>query len=255
MAPDTVASRYERELMARHVFAYDWALANVVSPGDHLLEIGCGEGYGSAMLAGKAAEVTALDADREAIEHASHKYAGRNMTFMTHTGEELPFPDSSFDSAVCFQVLEHLQDPASLAREAARVLKPGGVLCLTTPNRVHRLKEGQKPWYKFHVREFSAFELSALLAPHFSVCGLRYLSVPDEHFRMEMRVARLATLLQRFDPFQLRDLVPYWAKQFVFGLISGKKQEGPEPAGPVFSVSDTDVNGLDLLVVCRKGKV
>ncbi len=256
--PASIQSPYERALLARHIFAYCWVTGHFIKEGDKVLEIGCGEGYGSAIIAKKAGRVTAVDTAKDTVLHAAAKYAAVNLDFLVHDGVRLPFPDAGFDIAVSFQVIEHIADTAAFVREAARVLKPGGRLYLTTPNRVHRLKEGQKPWYKFHVREFSAAELPAVLSPFFGRCEVKFITVPQEYYEMEKKVARIATLAQKLDPLGLRNLVPYSFKQAVFGLISRKSEPGKfEPKASDFSVINEDRNGLDLWIeaaLCPPGK-
>jgi ubiquinone/menaquinone biosynthesis C-methylase UbiE len=247
--PGSAQSFYERALLARHIFAYSWVTDHFLKPGDHVLEIGSGEGYGSALMAKKAGRVTAIDAGEDAIAHASSKYSAVNLDFRTHDGEHLPFPDAGFDKVVSFQVIEHVKDPLAFLKEAARVLKPGGSAYLTTPNRVHRLKKGQKPWYKFHITEFSAAGISGLLAAVFGKYEVNFITAPREYFEMELEVARIATLAQRFDRLGLRNLAPYRLKQLVFGLLSGKDQAGkPEPKPSDYSVIKEDRNGLDLWI-------
>ncbi len=249
MAPDSVQSPYERALLSRHVFAYSQVTGRYIDKGDRLLEIGCGEGYGSALMAGKAGSVTAIDSGADAVAHAAEKYKAGNLEFKAYAGEVLPFQDGEFDKVVSFQVIEHVKDPSAFVKETARVLKPGGRLYLTTPNRVHRLKEGQKPWYKFHIREFSAGEIPPLLSPFFRSCKVGFISVPPEYFEMEKKVARIATLAQKLDPLGLRDRIPYGLKQFVFRLISKKAGTAGLDAAPAeFSLIEDDRNGLDLWI-------
>ncbi len=251
VTPETAGSRYERELLERHLFAYRRAAEVFLSPADTVLEVGAGEGYRSAILAGRAASVTAMDADPAAMDHAAVRYAAPNLKFLARRGETLPFPDASFDKAAALQVIEHLPDPDAFLKEAARVLRPGGRLLLTTPNRVHRLAEDQKPWYKFHVREFSAAELAALLRRHFSSCEVKFVQAPPSHFELELKVARAATLAQRLDPFGLRDIVPYALKRMVFGLIS-RRTTGAEAPLPEFRLGNEDLKGLDLWAEAAK---
>ena len=66
----------------------------------------------------------------------------------------LPFPDGDFDVVISFQVREYVEDVDSYLKEIRRVQKPGGRLLLTTPNSSLRLLPGQKPWDRFHVREY-----------------------------------------------------------------------------------------------------
>ena len=88
-----------------------------------------------------------IDADEETVARARDDYPG--PTFVAGDVCALPFPDSSFDAAVCFEVIEHVADPAALVRELARVLRPGGTLAISTPNarmeRLHREIRGPRP--------------------------------------------------------------------------------------------------------------
>ncbi|HUG15917.1 MAG TPA: methyltransferase domain-containing protein, partial [Thermomicrobiales bacterium] len=138
--------------------AYEFALG--FASGQRVLDCGCGEGYGSALLAETAAEVVGLDRDDEVVEFAAAKYAQPDrLRFVASDAERLPFDDGAFDLITCFQVLEHLHDARSFLREARRVLAPGGALLLTTPNV---LVAGERP-NPHHVHDYRPDELRALL--------------------------------------------------------------------------------------------
>ncbi|OIO04047.1 MAG: hypothetical protein AUJ51_02605 [Elusimicrobia bacterium CG1_02_56_21] len=253
VVPGEETSPYERGLYLRHLFAYEWA-SSYLEPSYKALELGCGEGYGSALLARGAARLVATDSDPLAISHAAIKYAAPNLEFIRHEDGPLPFPDFSFDRVFSFQVIEHIPDDAAFASDAARVLRKGGMLILTTPNRRFRLKPGDEPWYKFHIREYSKDDLEQLLKPFFSSVKVDFINSPPDIFEMELKVARTARLIQKLDPLGLRDKVPYALKQLVFKLMGrAKASAGPVTADTsAFSFSGEEKCGLDLAAVCIK---
>src|SRR3954454_13664087 len=102
--------------------------------GREVLEAGCGEGYGADLIAGVARRVIAVDYDESAVAHVRSRYPRVEVTQANLT--ELPLSDSSVDVVVNFQVIEHLWDQGQFIRECARVLRPSGLLMVSTPNRI-----------------------------------------------------------------------------------------------------------------------
>ena len=101
-----------------------------VGTGTRLLDIGCGSGYAAAMAAALGATVTGIDITPELIEIARERVP--NAHFLVRGMDALPFGDGSFDTAVGFNAFQFADDPAAAAREAARVVRPGGLLAATT---------------------------------------------------------------------------------------------------------------------------
>ena len=154
----------------RHEAAYRWLAGELSVPGATVVEAGCGEGYGGQVLADAgAALVAGLDLDLATLRHAAVAYpdvpvAAANLV-------ALPLADGAVDLVVCSQVVEHLWDQNAFVAECARVLRPGGQLVVTTPNRLTF-----PPGNVFHSRELDATELTALVGRHLevhSVLGLR----------------------------------------------------------------------------------
>ena len=95
-----------------------------------LLDIGCGSGYAAAMAAARGARVTGIDITPELIEIARERVPTGD--FQVGTRDALPFDDAGFDAAVGFHAFQFAGDPARAVREAARVVKPGGLVAATT---------------------------------------------------------------------------------------------------------------------------
>lgn len=145
----------------RYHFAARWA------EGRALLDVACGEGYGSALLARDAARVTGIDVSQQAIDHAQRTYAGvTNLEFVRASCTGLPLADASVDVAVSFETLEHIEGQARFLDELARVLRPAGTLLLSCPNKVE-YSDKRNHVNEFHVRELYRDELAALVAARF----------------------------------------------------------------------------------------
>jgi len=129
--------------------------------GRDVLEAGCGEGYGADLIAGVARRVTAVDYDEATVAHVRARYPRVEVVHANLT--ELPLADHSVDVVVNFQVIEHLWDQPRFVRECARVLRPSGVLMVSTPNRITFTPGRDTPINPFHTRELNADELTQLL--------------------------------------------------------------------------------------------
>jgi SAM-dependent methyltransferase len=129
--------------------------------GRDVLEAGCGEGYGADLIAEKARRVIGLDYDDSAVAHVRARYPRVEM----HQGNlaELPLSDGAVDVVVNFQVIEHLWDQGQFIAECRRVLRHGGLLLISTPNRITFSPGRDTPINPFHTRELSAAEMTELL--------------------------------------------------------------------------------------------
>jgi len=253
------ASREECLLYLRHKFAYEFA-RTLIPPGGHVLEVGCGVGYGTVELAHAADQVTGLDVDAPTVALATRRYGSDKLSFTVYDGSAMPFADESFDMAVSFQVIEHVLDAPAHVAEIYRVLKTGGSLAATTPNRMYRLNPGQKPWNRFHLREYSADDLAAVLKTSFrdvSVWGIRG---TDEVQAIEH--ARVAWALRSGPISALRRAMPESMRRLAGNIIRLAKRrsatQGMSDFLLKYSIADYFVikehveQSLDLLAVCRK---
>jgi GT2 family glycosyltransferase/SAM-dependent methyltransferase len=149
------------EGLHRYRFAAD------VCTGKRVLDLGCGDGYGVAMLAERAARVVGLDIDGRCIERCRRRYKGDELEFLLGTGLDMHALDShSFDAVVCFEVIEYLAEHGLLLDEIRRVLRPDGLLLLSTPERrVHTDILGRE--HQYHVKQLSRQEILSLLEERF----------------------------------------------------------------------------------------
>ena len=139
-----------------------YALAALLATGKHVLDIACGEGYGSAMLAACAASVRGVDISENVIRHASKKYPMPNLEFIpADCGRRLPFEDHVFDLIVSFETIEHHDRHEFMLEEFKRVLKPDGVVIISSPDRdVFKAAPGSAA---YHVKELSSGEFKILI--------------------------------------------------------------------------------------------
>jgi SAM-dependent methyltransferase len=143
----------------RHEAAYA-ALASYCADA-LVLEAGCGEGYGADLLARVAQRVIAVDYDEPATRHVQTRYP--TVDVVQSNLAVLPIRSASVDVVANFQVIEHLWDQESFLAECFRVLRPGGLLLITTPNRLTFSPGRETPLNPYHTRELRASELSELL--------------------------------------------------------------------------------------------
>ncbi len=142
----------------RHLAVYEWIAAKLV--GLRAIDMACGEGYGSDVLAGSAASVVGVDANPEAHEHARLRYRRENLRFARDLVETFSEPA---DAVVFLQTIEHLQDPGAVLAHFKSLVGEGGVAFVSTPNVLTLAPKGAErsdnPW---HVHEYRSGEFEEL---------------------------------------------------------------------------------------------
>jgi GT2 family glycosyltransferase/SAM-dependent methyltransferase/glycosyltransferase involved in cell wall biosynthesis len=153
-------------MVYEHYHRYLFAAA--LAPGKRVLDLASGEGYGAAMLATQADEVVAIDIDEQSVEHAEANYRLANLSFKKADMLDLAdLGDGSFDLITCFEALEHVEDHDRLLAQVSRLLRPDGILVLSTPDRVvYTTEQGRDNPY--HTHEVTQDELVSLLSGGFS---------------------------------------------------------------------------------------
>lgn len=150
------------ELEHRHRYY----LARQLAAGKRVLDIACGEGYGSEILAATAQYVVGVDIDADTVNHARKKYARGNLSFLPGSCEHIPLPDKSIDLVVSFETLEHTSEHQQMLSEITRILSPDGILIISTPNRAIYRAANDLP-NPFHLKELEFSEFATLLSQCF----------------------------------------------------------------------------------------
>ena len=151
----------EMEHLHRYSFARDFCVDKDV------LDVAGGEGYGAMLLAGVARSVIGVERDADAVAHAQRSYVAVNLAFEQGDALQLSLPDASRDVIVSFETLEHLPDQQQFLAEVRRVLRPDGLLIISTPDRLVHSGIGM-PVNPHHVFELSSAEFGAFLREGFA---------------------------------------------------------------------------------------
>lgn len=238
--------------------AYEHAVQYVA--GKRVVDCGCGEGYGTALLAEHATLAIGVDREPEVVAYAAGKYRGAGRAaFVAASVDALPCVDDSVDVVVCFQVLEHLPDPLAFLREVRRLLAPDGVLMLTTPNL---LVTGARP-NPHHVHDYTPDDLRTLLERVFNDVELRGVLAGEKVAAYRAKNDRIVRTIMRLDPLGLHRRVPTRLVEFahirVTRLIRGRLNAGDPDLVSNLTTADFPISSdrieqaIDLLAVCRNG--
>lgn len=197
-------------IFQRHVFAY-MAIPNEHIAGKHILEVGCGEGYGMEMIGDPAASYLAVDKIRPAGVSFNRKVRFQSCHLPSLAGMK----DEQFDTVICFQVIEHVKEDHQLIREMKRVLKPGGTLFLTTPNILSSLTRNP-----FHVREYLPVQMQQLINQHFitaEIYGVYGNDLVKEYLRLNKK--HVERLLQ-YDLLNLQHNLPAFLLRGLYSVAN-----------------------------------
>lgn len=176
-----------------------------------VLDCGCGGGYGSDYLAKNGARtVIGTDLSVWSIDQAKMLYKQDNLQFLVMDGTDLKFKDCIFDVVTSFQVIEHLRDCKKHLSEVKRVLKPGGIFIIATPNKNITSPHREKPIFPFHIKEFYPNELYTLLRGYFEevkVMGQKIVNEPCLRKEIEFRESQRMKVIRALSSFNIVRIV------------------------------------------------
>jgi 2-polyprenyl-3-methyl-5-hydroxy-6-metoxy-1,4-benzoquinol methylase len=228
-----------------------YAFAKELCRGKTVLDLGCGAGYGSQMLAQPAASVRGIDISPEAVEFARSSYKAANLSYSTGGIDSLVAGEERFEAVVCFEVIEHLEQPGDLLKKMASVMTGDGLLVISTPNG----KDDQNP---YHQHGWDAKGFSDMLSGEFR--DVRLYGQGSSPRVEKFREAESQTLQQadkRATEFKGRNplvrLLPRPARHLLYTLMVGKSMPKEQQwTTDDFPIIDGKQDGEIIIAVCRK---
>ncbi len=217
-----------------HIARYDFAAGYVRDC--IVLDVACGTGYGSLRLCdGGARRVIGVDFSTEAIEFARAKYKRNGVEFGVGDIADIDFPNGSFDVVVSFETIEHISSREEALLELRRVLRPGGTLIISSPNRKMTspfTSFKQPPQNVFHVAEYTMKELTRCLQTFFEVLEVYGQRAVSKIFLLPLleRVTR-RTLPTVYDPSRGKPELEKvsWRKEYRYITVVCRKANSDKP--------------------------
>jgi SAM-dependent methyltransferase len=203
-----------------------------------VVDIACGEGYGSNLLACAAERVIGIDISRDAVERAKRRYRGENLEFREGRADRLPAEGGSIDVVVSFETIEHHAQHEEMLCEIKRILKPAGTLVMSTPDR-DVTSTDEKYANPYHVKELSTAEFRDLIQRHFEFANFyKQGIVVGSLILPEGRMSAFESLGGSFDSATCTP----GPKGFLFNICIASNEKPQEIPGSVYDGSDAIVS-------------
>lgn len=199
---------------ARHILTYEHALQYISG---NLLEVGSGEGYGIDIVIPHVNHYTAIDKYPIETAHLKDKpFEFKQMEIPPFSGLE----DNSFDTVITFQVIEHVENDDLFVKEIHRVLKPGGVALIATPNI--KMSLTRNPW---HVREYEQHELENLIKKYFGNVESHGIFGNETIMDYYNKNAESVKKITRWDIFNLQYNLPRRVLQVPYDILNRRNRK------------------------------
>jgi SAM-dependent methyltransferase len=229
----------------RHVAAY--GLCAALLPQGRIADVGCGIGHSYRLL--EPRETVGVDVDTDAL-------AGQERATVVSDMRRLPFADDEFDGAIAVHSIEHVPDPEPALAEMSRVVRPGGIVVLVTPNRLTfaRPDEIIDP---YHYLEYDPAELERLCAPRFDSVDMAGIFGSSRYRALVAREHEKLDALLRKDPLRARRLLPRRLRQRLYDRRLARERRRPDPEAAAIDAGDFTLgrnrleSALDLVAACR----
>lgn len=237
-----------QRLFKAYVVAKDYVRGDV-------LEVGCGEGRGVGLLMEKSKSFTAVDKIQPVVEELQKKYP--NGKFLSMNIPPLGgLKNDQYDSIATFQVIEHIEDDELFLKEIHRVLKPGGVALVTTPNR--KMSLSRNPW---HIREYLPDELKKLAQKIFSQVEMKGITGNQKVMEYYEQNKKSVERVTRWDFFKLQYRLPASLLKIPYEILNRWNRNKLQSTDNAlvknikhedYVVVDDASDALDLLLIVRK---
>jgi 2-polyprenyl-3-methyl-5-hydroxy-6-metoxy-1,4-benzoquinol methylase len=222
---------------------------------DSVLEVGCGEGRGVGLMMEHGTAYTAIDKIESVIASLKKKYpTGKFMSMNIPPFGGLA--DNTYDSVVSFQVIEHIEDDLAYLKEIHRVMKPGGIALLTTPNR--KLSLSRNPW---HIREYLADELATLASKVFSKVEMKGITGNEKVMAYYEQNKKSVNRIMKWDFLNLQHRLPASILKVPYEFMNRRNRNKLQSGDNTlvtnihhddYVVTDDAASALDLLLIVRK---
>ncbi len=246
---ERIMPNYSNGLFISHLMRYYFALQFAVNK--VILDAGCGAGYGCDLLSRVAQKIIGVDYSQEAIDYAKKHYSCPNLKLRTMNLLALDFNEDTFDLVTCFEVIEHIREDHTLLKKISHILKPNGVLVMSTPNqltdRLHMKSMNTKTLS--HINLMSPKKFRTRLSRFFPIVKLY-------GQRRKARTSPYAfySFLKRFDVLNLRLRLSYKKRESALRRLGVEIKEVPSLED--FEISKGMIRQCQTIVaVCRKGGI
>jgi len=225
-------------------------MASLISDSDIVLDVGCGEGFGTKILSEKAMKVFGVDYHPQVVEYAKKMYTDDSGKLVFKEGDcyRLDFEDGFFDMICAFDLIEHLTDEDLFLEKLHRLLRKGGKLVLSTPNKlIHLIQLGNI--YEFHHKEYFHNEFTNLISSHFDDMDV-YAQNPIELYDVIKTKNLLFRRISSLAPTHLKKIIKKAIHRF-----SGRHVMESKASNPVLLVDENArelITCSDFIIVATK---